>query len=42
MVRMLTELDDARWVDEIWFLPSLTALLRLGRSEEVFIAISPI
>jgi hypothetical protein len=25
MIRMLTELDDARWVDEIWFLPSLTA-----------------
>lgn len=24
MIRMLTELGDARWVDEIWFLPSLT------------------
>jgi hypothetical protein len=24
IIRMLTELDDVRWVDEVWFLPSLT------------------
>jgi hypothetical protein len=33
IIRMLTELDDVRWVNEVWFLPTLTAFLE-GLSEE--------